>query len=417
MSTERRASGIGAAELIRLMLPSSSSRLTVPQIRYLGKIFALFRWAAGFAVIALVGLLQPPKNPALLALLLLWVAAYNGPASVALTRLNNDAIPWVMRAVTLIDVASYFALLLVFSGAPPAALYAFYATILIEAVAVDGALGAIYSTALFVAGFLGLQGVAAAFFNKPFSAVDVLLWSLAMATVANSMTLVNQVLLQTGDTRVLPGHADQVLRGEVDRPDTFERRKVSVLFGDLVGFTDLADRLEPEDLSPALNQCLTEMAAVAGVHGGAVNSFLGDGILVIFGAPKPLPERAHARAAVDCALAMQEAIIALAPSWRARGISVEPRLRIGVNTGYCTLGVFGSQGLRIYTALGSPVNVASRLQVEAPPGGILSGATTYALVQDHVEAVPRGLVKLRGLARPVEAFEIRGRKAGAAIAG
>ncbi|MDQ6712527.1 MAG: hypothetical protein M3Z28_04990 [Candidatus Dormibacteraeota bacterium] len=84
-------------------MPTSSSRLTVPQVRYLGKIFAVFRWAAGFAVIALVGLLQPPKNPALLTLLLLWVAAYNGPASVALMRLSNEAVPWVMRAVTLID--------------------------------------------------------------------------------------------------------------------------------------------------------------------------------------------------------------------------------------------------------------------------------------------------------------------------
>ena len=106
------------------------------------------------------------------------------------------------------------------------------------------------------------------------------------------------------------------------------------------------------------------------------------------------------------ALEMQAASVALAEVWRAKGIDRPLRTRIGINTGHCTVGNFGSDARMDYTIVGSPVNVASRLEGLAEPGGITLSGSTYHLVKDIVECTPRGPVQVKGVNHPVETWDV-----------
>jgi class 3 adenylate cyclase len=220
-------------------------------------------------------------------------------------------------------------------------------------------------------------------------------------------------LVRTGELkRFLPLQiAEGLMAGQLSPADGFERRKLTLLFADLVGFTDLSDTLEPEELSEVLNEYLREMTAVAVAHGGTLDNYIGDGLMVIFGAPFEDEESAQAWAAVKAAFGMMARADELTAAIRERGIPADLRVRVGVNTGHCTVGVFGSDLLRAYKAVGFAVNMAARLQSEADPGTLLVGFRTYALVKDRVRAQSRGELTLKGAARPVEAWEILGLEA------
>jgi class 3 adenylate cyclase/CheY-like chemotaxis protein len=215
-------------------------------------------------------------------------------------------------------------------------------------------------------------------------------------------------LVRTGELRRFLPHqvAEGLLGGELEPDEAFQRRKVTALFADMVGFTDLSESLEPEELADVLNEYLREMTAVAVAHGGALDNFIGDGLMVIFGAPTASTEEEQALAAVKTALAMRARATELAERVRARGYPAEVNVRIGINSGHCTVGVFGSDVMRAYKAVGFAVNLASRLQAHAEPGSILCGVRTYALVADDVQAVQREPLTVKGSARPVEAWEI-----------
>ena len=215
-------------------------------------------------------------------------------------------------------------------------------------------------------------------------------------------------LVRTGELKRFMPHqvAEGVLAGQLS--EGFERRKLTMLFADMVGFTDLSDTLEPEELSEVLNEYLREMTAVAVSHRGTLDNYIGDGLMVIFGAPVPEEEPVQAWSAVQAAFAMKARAEELTASIRGRGIPADLRVRVGVNTGHCTVGVFGSDVLRAYKAVGFAVNVAARLQSEAEPGMVLAGFRTYALVKDRVQARQREPLTVKGAARPVEAWEILG---------
>ena len=215
-------------------------------------------------------------------------------------------------------------------------------------------------------------------------------------------------LVRTGELkRFMPQPvAESLLSGKLPLSHGFERRKLTLLFADMVGFTDLADSLDPEELAEVLNEYLREMTAVAVAHGGTLDNYIGDGLMVIFGAPKRAQEAVQAWSAMRAAFAMMSRAEQLTEEIRARGIPADLRIRVGVNTGHCTVGVFGSDVLRAYKAVGFAVNVAARLQAEAEPGTVLAGFRTYALVRDRVRARQREPLKLKGAARPVEAWEI-----------
>ena len=183
---------------------------------------------------------------------------------------------------------------------------------------------------------------------------------------------------------------------------------MTALFADLVGFTDLSETLEPEELAEVLNAYLREVTAVAVSHGGALDNFIGDGLMVIFGAPIPSDEASQAMAAVRTAIGMRTRMGELAAELSQRGIPGNLQIRAGINTGHCTVGVFGSEVMRACKAVGFAVNIASRLQSAASPGGILCGYRTYALVESQVRAVQHEPLVVKGSARPVDAWEVIG---------
>jgi PAS domain S-box-containing protein len=216
-------------------------------------------------------------------------------------------------------------------------------------------------------------------------------------------------LVRTGElAQFLPRQVvESLLEGALPTDaETFERRRITVLFADMVGFTDLAESLEPEELADVLNGYLREMSAAVIALGGSVDNLIGDGVMAVFGAPQEMAEADQAWAAVQAAFEMHRRCDELADAFREQGIPADVKIRVGVNTAHCTVGVFGSEAMRRYMAVGFAVNVAARLQTAAEPGSVLCGFRTYALVKERVKAESRGELTVKGARRPVEAWEI-----------
>jgi class 3 adenylate cyclase len=175
-----------------------------------------------------------------------------------------------------------------------------------------------------------------------------------------------------------------------------DRRWLTVAFVDLVGFTELATRVEAETLAPLLDDYLAGVCELALRQGGEVTKVLGDGVLVAFGLDGPLDRRAAAAGAVRFCQGLSPLLDALARDWRARGEPVELQVRVGIASGHCTVGDWGGSGYRDFTMIGSPVNLASRLQAGAPAGTALLDPPTAALVEDRVSLGPPAELQVRG---------------------
>ena len=187
-----------------------------------------------------------------------------------------------------------------------------------------------------------------------------------------------------------------------------KRKKLTVFFSDIEDFTATADILESEELTSLLNQYLTEMSKIALAHGATIDKYIGDAILVFFGDPESKGAKEDAVACVRMAVAMQRRMRDLQTEWRERGLEQTFRQRIGVNTGYCTVGNFGSEDRMDYTVVGNTVNMASRLQQRAEPDGILLAGETYSLVKETVLAEPQGSIEVKGIPRPVQTYKVIG---------
>jgi adenylate cyclase len=184
------------------------------------------------------------------------------------------------------------------------------------------------------------------------------------------------------------------------------RKKLTVFFSDIVDFTTTTDDLESEELTALLNHYLTEMSVIALAHGATIDKYIGDAILAFFGDPETRGVKEDAVACVTMAIAMQKRMRELQVEWRERGLQKPFQLRIGINTGYCTVGNFGSEDRMDYTIIGSEVNLASRLQSHAELGGILLSHETYSLIKDHVVAEERTPIQAKGIARPVRNYAV-----------
>ncbi len=185
-----------------------------------------------------------------------------------------------------------------------------------------------------------------------------------------------------------------------------ERRKLTLFFSDLVGFTEIAERSELEDLSRILNEYFTAMTSIAERYDGTVDELSGDAILIFFGAPHATNDADHALRAVRMATDMQEAMVHLNNKWRAEGIEETLRVRMGIDTGVVAVGNFGSQGRMKYAVLGKHVNIAARLQASCPPGHLVISHATWLLVRDQISCTPNGEIALKGLHRPVKSYEV-----------
>lgn len=185
-----------------------------------------------------------------------------------------------------------------------------------------------------------------------------------------------------------------------------QRKKLTVFFSDIKDFTDLSEELEPEDLAEILNGYLSEMSEIAIRHGGTIDKFIGDSIMVFFGDPYSKGSKNDAMAAVSMALEMRRHMKVLRQQWQAQGINKRLEIRMGINTGYCTVGTFGADTRRDYTVIGREVNLASRLENAAGSDEILVSGETYSLVKDEVMGRDKGNIQVKGFARPVQIYQI-----------
>ena len=200
--------------------------------------------------------------------------------------------------------------------------------------------------------------------------------------------------------------AEKILAGEHTGESPPERRKLTLFFSDVVEFTPAADQMEPEDLSALLNEYLAEMASIADSAGATVNQFVGDGIMIFFGAPDATDDQDHALRAVRMALDMQIRMIELREKWFSGGIQTPFHIRIGINTGVASVGDFGSEGRTTYSAIGNQTNLTARIQDHCKPGRVLISHTTWALVKDSIPCEERGEIQLKGLHYAVRVYEV-----------
>ena len=208
-------------------------------------------------------------------------------------------------------------------------------------------------------------------------------------------------------SRYVPAQVAELLaQGRDDLVKQHARRKLTLFFSDLVGFTEIAERLEPEDLAQVLNEYFTEMTLIARRYDGTVDELSGDAILIFFGAPKFTDDADHALRAVRMARDMQKAMVRLNARWLAAGIEESLDVRMGIDTGVVTIGNFGSEDRMKYAAIGKHINVAARVQARCTPGELLISHATWLLVHEHVGCVPKGEVELKGIHRPVRIYEV-----------
>ena len=199
---------------------------------------------------------------------------------------------------------------------------------------------------------------------------------------------------------------DSIFTGKKEVKVSSHRRKLTVFFSDIVGFTETADQMESEDLTKLLNHYLTEMSQIATEHGATIDKYVGDAIVIFFGDPETRGIKQDALACVKMAIAMRNKMNELEGVWRDSGIAKPLQCRIGINTGFCTVGNFGSEDRLDYTIIGNGVNLASRLESAATPGGILIAYETYALVKDEIQCEKLGQIEVKGIGHPVETYQV-----------
>ena len=197
-----------------------------------------------------------------------------------------------------------------------------------------------------------------------------------------------------------------IFSGEQNVEIASKRKKLTVMFSDIAGFTATADRLESEELTDLLNNYLTEMSAIALSHGATIDKYIGDAIMLFFGDPESKGEKEDAVQCVKMAIEMQGKMRELQNEWADRGMENPFQLRIGINTGYCTVGNFGSDDRMDYTIIGNEVNLAARLQTNAGLGEILIAHETWSLVKDDVVAREQPDLQVKGFSKPVKNYRV-----------
>ena len=241
----------------------------------------------------------------------------------------------------------------------------------------------------------GIEAGADDFISKPFNEVELLARVrslLRIKALHDALAQRNDLLLDALQRTVSPGVAAQILADPARylRPGG-ERRAVTVLFGDLRGYTSLAEESAPHDAMNVLNAYLARIIEAVYAHGGTVNQILGDGVMALFGAP--IAHDDDPRRAVAAALEMQRTVGELR-------LEAHPLVRlqmgIGINSGDVVAGHIGSEQRMDYTAVGDAVNLAARFEQNAGPGQVLVTQATFELIAGDFEVQPIGTLRVKG---------------------
>jgi len=199
---------------------------------------------------------------------------------------------------------------------------------------------------------------------------------------------------------------DSIFSGSRDVALSTERKKLTVFFSDIKDFTQTTDDMQPEDLTALLNNYFTEMSAIALEYGATIDKFIGDAMLMFFGDPETKGVKEDAELCVRMAFAMQKRMTELEKEWQAMGYDKPFKMRVGINTGYCNVGNFGSETRMDYTIIGGEVNLAARLEGQADPGGVLMSSETYVLIQDIINAEERPSLHVKGIRRNIRPYAV-----------
>jgi class 3 adenylate cyclase len=203
-----------------------------------------------------------------------------------------------------------------------------------------------------------------------------------------------------------PHLAEAIVNGGADDPLKSHRREVTVVFIDLRGFTAFSETAEPEEVMGVLREYHAAMGELILGHEGTLERFTGDGMMIFFNDPAPVPNPQER--AVRMALAMRERVDELMRGWRKLGYELD--FGVGIAQGYATIGAIGFEGRWDYGAIGMVTNLAARLCGEAQPGQILVSRRLHGVVEDFVTAEPVGELSLKGFSRPVTAYNVTGLK-------
>lgn len=197
-----------------------------------------------------------------------------------------------------------------------------------------------------------------------------------------------------------------IFTGERDVRLETQRKKLAIFFSDIKGFTELSEEMEPEALTELLNHYFNGMAEVALRYGGTIDKFVGDSIMVFFGDPTSRGQREDAFACVSMAIDMRKHMKIMRQKWRSQGIKTPLEIRMGISTGYTTVGNFGAENRMDYTIIGKEVNLASRLESLAEPGEILVSYETFSLIKDRIMCRDKGEITVKGFGKPVPIYEV-----------
>ncbi|MCH7915425.1 MAG: response regulator [Deltaproteobacteria bacterium] len=199
-----------------------------------------------------------------------------------------------------------------------------------------------------------------------------------------------------------PQLAELIVAGGAEDPLRTHRQEITVVFLDLRGFTAFAETTEPEEVMAVLRDYHAEMGKLILEHEGTLERFTGDGMMVFFNDPVPVPNPAER--AIRMALAMREKVGDLIVKWRKLGYGLD--LGVGIGQGYATIGAIGFEGRWDYGAIGTVTNLASRLCGEAKAGQILVSQRLLGTVEELIEVEPVGELALKGFQRPVTGYNI-----------
>jgi len=246
---------------------------------------------------------------------------------------------------------------------------------------------------------IGTEIGADVFLGKPFndqelgSAVRNLL---GLKSREKEVQKLNDYITESVLKRYLPpALIGDILSGELSMDKPAELRDITVLFSDLKGFTKTSEDLGPEGISAFLNEYLTVMNEVIFEHGGTIDKFIGDAIMVLFGAPQDMDPEEQVKRATDCAKAMQRAMEGITRMWKADGAG-DLQMRIGIHHGSAVVGNFGSTQRSDYTAIGPCVNMAARIESASEPGEVFVSDATAKLMGEEATAEV-GAFELKGI--------------------
>ena len=197
-----------------------------------------------------------------------------------------------------------------------------------------------------------------------------------------------------------------IFSGKRDARLQNHRKKLSIFFSDIKDFTEATDEMSPDALTEIINYYFGQMSQIALRYGGTIDKFIGDAILIFFGDPTTKGVKEDALACVSMAIDMHKQMQVLRQKWQSMGVEKPLHIRMGITTGYCHVGNFGSESRMDYTIIGRDANLASRLQSVADPDEILISNDTYLLVRDKIMCREKGMLHLRGIAHPVHVWQV-----------